>query len=82
MWALLFVLFDKPGARDKSVLQNCRENEIARMEKKRDEYGSMAVWQYGSMAVFSKGFSRGFPSHFVLKIYTINCRVSLVLVDL
>lgn len=33
-------------------------------------------------AVFSKGFSRGFPSNFLLKIYTINCQVSLVLVGL
>jgi len=31
MCALLFVLFDKTGARSKSVLQNYRENEISRM---------------------------------------------------
>jgi len=71
MCALLFVLFDKPDALAKSMLQNSRENEIAMMEKKRDQYGS----------IFERIFTR-FSIKFRIENLHYKLQVSLVLVGL
>jgi hypothetical protein len=50
MCALLFVLFDKTGARGKSVLQNYVENEIARKRDRDDSIFQRIVTRFSKIS--------------------------------